>query len=71
MQSYTINAKNQIHGVVKNILIGEIVSEVELETAAGTISSVITTSSLKILDLKIGAPAIAVIKSTSVLLMVG
>jgi molybdopterin-binding protein len=69
MQLYTINAKNQLHGIVKNIIMGDVVSEVELETPAGIVNSVITTSSLKILDLKVGDAAVAVIKATDVLLM--
>jgi molybdopterin-binding protein len=69
MQLYAINAKNQLHGVVKNILMGDVVSEIELETPAGIVCSVITTSSLKILDIKIGDSAVAVIKATDVLLM--
>ena len=69
MKLYTINAKNQLHGIVKNIILGEVVSEIELETAAGVICSVITTSSLKILGLKVDDSAIAVVKATDVLIM--
>ncbi len=70
MKLYCINAKNQLHGVVKNIIWGEVVSEIELETYAGTICSIITTSSLQILDLQIGDEAIAIVKATDVLIMV-
>lgn len=71
MKLYTINAKNQLYGVVKNIILGEVVSEVELETAAGIVCSVITSSSLRILNLKIGDEVIAVVKATDVLIMLG
>jgi molybdopterin-binding protein len=42
------------------------VSEVEIETSAGTLSSVITTRSLKQLALKVGDEVRAVVKSTEV-----
>ena len=68
MSISAINARNQIKGIIKNIQLGDVVSEVELETAAGIVTSVITTSSLKFLNLQIGNEAIAVVKATEVAL---
>ena len=60
MSISAINARNKIKGIIRNIQLGDVVSEVELETAAGMVTSVITTSSLRLMDLQIGAEAIAV-----------
>lgn len=68
MSISAINAKNQIHGKVRQIHAGEIVSEIELETPAGLITSVITSSSLKELGLREGQEAVAVVKATEVAL---
>jgi molybdopterin-binding protein len=53
---------------VSRIIRGPVVSEVQLETAAGTISSVVTSSSLEELDLREGHEAMAVFKATEVVL---
>jgi molybdopterin-binding protein len=68
MSISAINARNQIQGNVKNIRFGDVVSEIELDTPAGIITSVITTSSLKSLGFQIGSVAIAVVKATEVAL---
>ena len=41
-----INARNQFKGKISNIILGEVVSEVDVETPAGIVTSVITTLSL-------------------------
>lgn len=68
MSISAINSRNQIKGIVKHIQVGDVVSEVELETPAGTVTSVITTRSLKNLGLEAGYEAVAVIKATEVAL---
>ena len=62
-----VNTRNQFTGRVINIAIGQIVSEVEIETPAGVISAVVTTSSINNLKLKIGDPALALFKATEVM----
>ena len=69
MSISAINARNKIKGIIRNIQLGDVVSEVELETAAGMVTSVITTRSLRLMDLQIGAEAIAVVKATEVVLV--
>ena len=66
MSISAINARNQINGVIKHITVGDVVSEVELETPVGAIISVITTTSLKYLNLQVGTEAVAVVKATEV-----
>ncbi len=61
-----INAKNRIKGIVKRIQIDEFISEVELNTAAGVVTSIITTRSLQKLELQVGTEVIAVVMATEV-----
>lgn len=58
--------RNHVKGKIKEIISGPAVCEVEIESPAGTLSSVITTRSLKELGLKVGDEVRAVIKSTEV-----
>ena len=62
-----INVRNQFRGTIKEIIEGPVVSEVDLETPAGlVVTSVITTRSVKELDLVVGRDVIALVKSTEV-----
>jgi molybdopterin-binding protein len=62
-----INVRNQFRGKVKEIIEGPVVSEVDVETPSGLIvTSVITTRSVKELDLKVGRDVVALVKSTEV-----
>lgn len=63
-----INARNQLKGKIKEIIRGPIVSEVEVFTPAGTVTSVVTTRSIDDLALKVGTDVVTVFKSTEVLL---
>jgi molybdopterin-binding protein len=63
-----INARNQFRGRIREIIPGPVLSEVDVETPAGVITSVITSRSLKDLGLKVGSDVLAVFKSTEVLL---
>ena len=58
--------RNRLTGTVREIVSDKVVSEVVLETAAGTISAVITTRSVEELKLKVGDQIHAIIKATSV-----
>ena len=61
-----INVRNQFKGVIKEILLGEVVSEIDVQTASGIVTSVITTRSVRDLELKVGSEVIALVKSTEV-----
>jgi molybdopterin-binding protein len=61
-----INARNQFKGKINNIILGDVVSEVDVETPAGIVTSVITTRSVKDLELKIGTEVVALVKATEV-----
>jgi len=58
--------RNHVKGKVKEIVPGPAVCEVEIETSAGILSSVITARSLQELGLKVGDEVRAVVKSTEV-----
>ncbi|MDR3553505.1 MAG: TOBE domain-containing protein [Syntrophobacteraceae bacterium] len=58
--------RNHLKGKIKTILQGDVVSEIEVETPAGTVTSVITTNSVRRLNLKAGDDVYAVVKATEV-----
>ena len=58
--------RNHLAGTVREIISDKVVSEVIVETAAGTISAVITTRSVQELGIKPGDPIRAIIKATNV-----
>jgi molybdopterin-binding protein len=66
MSIQAINVRNQFRGKVKEIITGDVVSEIDVETPWGIVTSVITTRSVKDLDLKIGSEVVALVKSTEV-----
>ncbi len=58
--------RNELKGTVKSVTKEGILSEILVETAAGVISSVITSRSVEALDLKPGDPVCAQVKATNV-----
>jgi molybdopterin-binding protein len=52
----------------KEIVPGPVLSEVDVETPVGIITSVITTRSIRDLELQVGSEVLTVFKSTEVLL---
>ena len=66
MSIQSINVRNQFRGKVKEIIRGDVVSEVDVETSWGIVTSVITTRSVDSLGLQVGADVIALVKSTEV-----
>lgn len=63
-----INVRNQFQGKVNRIKRGDVVSEVEVDIGNGTITSIVSTSSVEDLGLKPGSLVIALFKSTEVAL---
>ena len=67
MSIQAINVRNQFRGKVKEIIEGPVVSEVDVETPSGlVVTSVITTRSVKELELRVGRDVVALVKSTEV-----
>ena len=67
MSITAINVRNQFRGTVKEIIEGPVVSEVDVVTPQGlVVTSVITTRSVKDLNLEVGREVVALVKSTEV-----
>jgi molybdopterin-binding protein len=66
MTIQAINVRNQFKGKIKTIIEGSVVSEVDVETPAGIVTSVITTRSIRDLGLVIGSEVVALVKATEV-----
>lgn len=64
-----ISARNQIKGKIKSVKLGEVMAEVVIELGTGEeIVSAITRGSVESLGLKEGDQAVAIIKSTEVII---
>ena len=62
----SISIRNRLRGTIEKIVSDKVVSEVVIRTAAGTVGSIITTGSVKRMNLKEGDNVFAVMKATSV-----
>jgi molybdopterin-binding protein len=58
--------RNRIPGTIKTIVSDNVVSELTLRTAAGDVTAIITTGSVKRMNLKVGDNVFAIIKATEV-----
>jgi len=58
--------RNRLPGTIDKILSDKVVSEVVIRTKAGTVTSIITTGSVKRMNLKEGDAVFAVIRATEV-----
>jgi molybdate transport system regulatory protein len=66
------SARNQFAGLVKRVRVGAVNDEVVLEVIGGLrIVATVTAASRKSLGLKLGTPAFALVKASSVMLMTG
>jgi len=65
-----VNVRNQFRGRIKEIIVGPVVSEVDVETPHGIVTSVITTRSVRDLNLGVGTEVVALVKSTEVAIAV-
>ncbi|GFK93706.1 Molybdenum-pterin-binding protein 2 [Fundidesulfovibrio magnetotacticus] len=66
-----VSARNLIPGVVKSITPGAVNSEVVIEVAPGVeVVSIITKHSVESLELKVGSPVKAMMKASSVMVVV-
>src|SRR5947209_10805386 len=58
--------RNHLSGTVENIISDKVVSEIVINTAAGPVTSIITTGSVNRMNLKKGDAVFAIIKATEV-----
>ncbi len=68
MTIHAINTRNQLPGRIVEIVHGPVVSEVDIETASGIVTSIVTSRSIKALNLDVGTEVLAVFKATEVML---
>lgn len=68
MSIEAINVRNQFQGTVREIIRGDVVSEVDVETPWGIVTSVVTTRSVEQLRLRVGVSVVALVKATDVAL---
>lgn len=66
MTIQSINARNQFRGKIKEIIEGPVVSEVDVETPFGIVTSVITSRSVRELQLRPGVEVLTLVKATEV-----
>ena len=62
----SISVRNRLPGKIEKIVSDKVVSEVVIQTAAGTVTSIITTGSVKRMNLKERDTVFATIKATEV-----
>jgi molybdopterin-binding protein len=62
----SISIRNRLPGTIEKIVSDKVVSEVTIRTAAGIVTSIITTSSVQRMNLKEGDTVFAIIKATEV-----
>jgi molybdopterin-binding protein len=62
MSIQAINVRNQFRGKVREIIRGDVVSEVDVDTPWG----IVTTRSIDQLELAVGSEVVALVKSTEV-----
>ena len=58
--------RNRLPGTIEKIVSDKVVSEIVIRTAAGEVTSVITTRSVQRMNLKEGDQVFAIIKATEV-----
>lgn len=68
MSISSLNPRNQFSGEVCEINWGPVLSEVEVQTPSGIVTSVVTTRAVRELNLAVGSPVIAFVKATDVAL---
>ncbi len=66
MSIQAINVRNQFRGQIKEIIRGDVLSEIDVETPSGIVTSVITTRAVDNLGLKVGSEVVALVKATEV-----
>ena len=62
----SISIRNRLPGTIERIVSDKIMSEVVIRTAAGTVTSIITTGSVERMNLSEGDTVFAIIKATEV-----
>jgi len=70
MSIQALNARNQFSGTITDVVFGDVLSEIEVDTPSGIVSSVVSTRSINELGLHVGSVVLATFKATEVFLAV-
>ncbi len=62
-----VSARNQLQGTVVSVALGTIMAEVRIRIGDQEVVAAITRAAAESLGLKVGEPAVALIKATSVM----
>jgi molybdopterin-binding protein len=62
-----LSARNQLKGVVKSVKKGQTTAHVEIDVGGTVVTAAITNEAVDALGLKVGQPAYAIIKASSVM----
>lgn len=62
----SISIRNRLPGTIEKIVSDKVVSEIVIRTAAGLVTSIITTGSVQRMNLKEGDSVFVVVKATAV-----
>ncbi len=62
------SARNRLGGIVTSLKVDGLLAEVVLDVGDHQVAAIITAESCRALGLKVGSPAVAVIKATSVII---
>ncbi len=66
-EGYPSSARNRFRGIVTEVLLGDVMAQVEIQAGPHRVVSLISRESAEELGLRPGTPAVAVIKSTNVM----
>ena len=66
LTTMSTSIRNRLRGTIEKIVSDKVVSEVVIRTAAGTVTSIITTDSVTRMNLKDGDTVFAIIKANEV-----
>ncbi|WP_353234375.1 molybdopterin-binding protein [Diaphorobacter ruginosibacter] len=66
MSIKAVNVRNQFRGRIARIVRGDVLSEIDVQTPSGTVTSVVTTRSVDELGLAPGSEVVALVKATDV-----
>ena len=62
----SLSIRNKVTGIIREITSEKVLSEIVIETANGPLAAVITTRSVREMQLKVGDSVSALIKATNV-----
>jgi molybdopterin-binding protein len=65
-EGYPSSARNRFRGIVTEVLLGDVMAQVEIQAGPHRVVSLISRESAEELGLQPGTPAVAVVKSTNV-----